>query len=63
MFVNNPTQTIRIADLLDMYKLDFRYEDLYDIVGKWLESEKKYFVIEDNMLWKQFIESFCDRFS
>lgn len=62
MFVNNPTQTIRIADLLDMYKLDFRYEDLYNIVGKWLESEKKYFVISDGTLWDNFIESFCDRF-
>ena len=62
MFVNNPTQTIRIADLLDMYKLDFRYEDLYNIVGKWLESEKKYFVIADETLWNNFIESFCDRF-
>ena len=62
MFVNNPTQTIRIADLLDMYKLDFNYEDLYNIVGKWLDSEKKYFVIEDETLWGNFIESFCDRF-
>lgn len=62
MFVNNPTQTIRIADLLDMYKNDFNYEDLYKIVGNWLQSEIKYFVIVDETLWGNFIESFCDRF-
>lgn len=62
MFVNNPTQTIRIADLLDMYKNDFNYEDLYKIVGNWLQSEIKYFVISDETLWGNFIESFCDRF-
>lgn len=62
MFVNNPTQTIRIADLLDMYKNDFNYEDLYKIVGNWLQSEFKYFVLADESLWNTFIESFCDRF-
>lgn len=62
MFVNNPTQTIRIADLLDMYKNDFNYEDLYKIVGNWLQSEFKYFVLSDETLWGNFIESFCDRF-
>lgn len=62
MFVNNPTQTIRIADLLDMYKNDFNYEDLYKIVGNWLQSEIKYFVISDETLWGNFIKSFCDRF-
>lgn len=62
MFVNNPTQTIRIADLLDMYKDDFNYEDLYEIIGSWLQSEIKYFVIADETLWGNFIESFCDRF-
>jgi hypothetical protein len=60
--VNNPTQTIRIADLLDMYKNDFNYEDLYKIVGNWLQSEFKYFVLADESLWNTFIESFCDRF-
>lgn len=62
MYVNNPTQTIRIADLLDMYKNDFNYEDLYKIVGNWLQSEIKYFVLADESLWNTFIESFCDRF-
>ena len=62
MYVNNPTQTIRIADLLDMYKNDFNYEDLYKIVGNWLQSEIKYFVLSDETLWGNFIESFCDRF-
>lgn len=62
MYVNNPTQTIRIADLLDMYKNDFNYEDLYKIVGNWLQSEIKYFVLQDETLWGNFIESFCDRF-
>ena len=62
MYVNNPTQTIRIADLLDMYKNDFNYEDLYKIVGNWLKSEIKYFVLSDETLWNNFIESFCDRF-
>ena len=62
MYVNNPTQTIRIADLLDMYKNYFNYEDLYKIVGNWLQSEFKYFVLDDESLWKTFIESFCDRF-
>lgn len=62
MYVNNPTQTIRIADLLDMYKNDFNYEDLYKIVGNWLQSEIKYFVLTDESLWNAFIESFCDRF-
>lgn len=62
MFVNNPTQTIRIADLLDMCKLDFRYEDLYNIVGKWLSTEKVYFFKNDDTLWNDFIQSFCDRY-
>lgn len=62
MYVNNPTQTIRMADLLDMYKNDFNYEDLYKIVGNWLQSEIKYFVLVDKSLWNTFIESFCDRF-
>jgi hypothetical protein len=45
-----------------MYKNDFNYEDLYKIVGNWLQSEIKYFVISDETLWGNFIESFCDRF-
>lgn len=62
MLINNPTYTMRFIDLLDMYKDDFTYDDLYKVVGEWLSTEQKYFVNSDDTLWNKFIESLCDRF-
>lgn len=62
MYINNPSYTIKLADLLDLYKDDFKYEDLYNIVATWLSTEKKYFFKDDTTLWNNFIQAFCDRF-
>lgn len=62
MYVNNPSYTMKLADLLDLYKDNFNYEDLYNIVGVWLSTEKVYFFKNDDTLWNNFIQSFCDRF-
>lgn len=62
MFINNPVYTMRLVDLLDMYKDEFTYEDLYKVVGEWLSTEQKYFFTNDNSLWLEFIQAFCDRF-
>lgn len=62
MYVNNPNYTMKLSDLLDLYKDNFNYEDLYTIVGTWLSSEKVYFFKNDDVLWNGFIQAFCDRF-
>lgn len=62
MYVNNPSYTMKLADLLDLYKDNFNYEDLYNVVGMWLSTEKVYFFKNDDTLWNNFIQSFCDRF-
>lgn len=62
MYVKNPSYTMKLADLLDLYKDNFNYEDLYDVVGVWLSTEKLYFFKNDDTLWNNFIQSFCDRF-
>lgn len=62
MYVNNPIYTMKLADLLDLYKDNFNYEDLYNVVGVWLSTEKVYFFKNDDTLWNNFIQSFCDRF-
>lgn len=60
MLINNPNRNIRLIDLLDMTQIDFNYNDLYNVVGDWLKSEKIYLVNEN--LFDDFIEMFCDRF-
>ena len=62
MYVNNPNYTIKLSDLLDLYKDNFNYEDLYEVVGTWLSSEKVYFFKNDGTLWNDFVQAFCDRF-
>lgn len=62
MYVNNPSYTMKLADLLDLYKDNFNYEDLYNVVGVWLSTEKVYFFKNDDTLWNNFIHAFCDRF-
>lgn len=62
MYVNNPSYTMKLSDLLDLYNDNFSYEDLYNIVGKWLSTEKVYFFKNDDTLWNYFIQSFCDRY-
>lgn len=62
MLINNPVYTMRFIDLLDMYKDNFTYEDLYKVVGEWLSTEQKYFVNADVVLWDKFIEGLCDRY-
>lgn len=62
MFVSNPSYTMKLSDLLDLYKDNFNYEDLYTIVGTWLSTEKVYFFKNDDTIWNDFIQSFCDRF-
>lgn len=62
MYLNNPSYTMKLADLLDLYKDNFNYEDLYNVVGVWLSTEKVYFFKNDDTLWNNFIQAFCDRF-
>lgn len=62
MYVNNPNYTMKLSDLLDLYKDNFNYEDLYTIVGTWLSTEKVYFFKNDDTLWNDFVQAFCDRF-
>ena len=62
MYVNNPNYTMKLSDLLDLYKDNFNYEDLYEVVGTWLSTEKVYFFKNNDTLWNDFIQSFCDRF-
>lgn len=62
MYVNNPKQTFCLVDLMNLYDANFNYEDLYKIVAEWLKSEKQYFCVNDEKLWQDFIERFCDRF-
>lgn len=62
MYMSNPSYTMKMSDLLDLYKDNFNYEDLYTIVGTWLSTEKVYFFKNDDTLWNDFIKSFCDRF-
>lgn len=62
MYINNPKRTMCMLDLLNKYAPDFNYNDLYEVVGEWLSTEKKYFFTDDTTLWKRFIEYFCDSF-
>ncbi len=62
MYVNNPKDTMCMLDLLNLYAPDFNYDNLYDVVGEWLSTEKKYFFTDDDTIWKRFIEYFCDSF-
>lgn len=60
MYINNPTSTMRLIDLLDFNGRFFDYDDLYKKMSDFLSTEKTYFVSED--LWDVFIERFCDNF-
>ena len=63
MYIENPNRKFKLAHLLDQTKSDlynFQYEDLYNVVEEWLESEKQYFFNKD--FFRKFIEAFCDRF-
>lgn len=62
MNINNPVYTMKIIDLLDMFNDNFNYDDIYNVVDKWLSTEKKYFFTNDTNFWKEFIQAFCDRF-
>lgn len=63
MFIENPNRKFKLAHLLDLTKsnlYNFQFEDLYNVVGEWLESEKEYFFNAD--FYDDFIKAFCDRF-
>lgn len=63
MFIENPNRKFKLAHLIELNDsnlYDFQYEDLYNVVEQWLESEKQYFFNKD--FFRKFIESFCDRF-
>lgn len=62
MMNNNPVYTMRLIDLLDMSEYPFNYDKIYDIVYNWLESEIEYFCSKDEVLFRRFIETFCDNF-
>ena len=63
MFIENPNRKFKLAHLLDLTKsnlYNFQFEDLYNVVGEWLESEKEHFFNAD--FYDDFIKAFCDRF-
>lgn len=62
MYIGNPTYTMKIIDLLNMFDDNFNYDDIYNVVSKWLSTEQQYFFTNDNSLWLEFIQAFCDRF-
>ena len=62
MMINNPVTSMRLVDLLDMHSdiSSFKFEDLYGIVGEWLQTEKSELV--SGTLYNDFIKTFCDRY-
>lgn len=62
MYKNNPNYTLKLIDLVNMYDTNFNYENVYEKVKKFLDSEKKYFYTDDYNEWNKFIEFFCDTF-
>lgn len=62
MYKNNPNYTLKLIDLVNMYDKNFNYENVYEKVKNFLDSEKKYFYTNDSNEWNKFIEFFCDTF-
>lgn len=62
MYKNNPNYTLKLIDLVNMYDTNFNYENVYEKVKNFLDSEKKYFYTDDSSEWNKFIEFFCDTF-
>lgn len=62
MYKNNPNYTLKLIDLVNMYDKNFNYENVYEKVKNFLDTEKKYFYTEDSIEWNKFIEFFCDTF-
>lgn len=62
MMINNPSQGIRLIDLIPMYDASFMYTDIYQTVGDYLKDLQTSFYTNDEKLWKSFIEKFCDRY-
>lgn len=62
MYKNNPNYTLKLIDLVNMYDKNFNYENVYEKVKNFLDTEKKYFYTEDSNEWNKFIEFLCDTF-
>lgn len=62
MYKNNPNYTLKLINLVNMYDTNFNYENVYEKVKNFLDSEKKYFYTDDSTEWNKFIEFFCDTF-
>lgn len=62
MYKNNPNYTLKLIDLVNMYDKIFNYENVYEKVKNFLDSEKKYFYTDDTNEWNKFIEFLCDTF-
>lgn len=62
MMINNPSQGIRLIDLIPMYDASFMYTDIYQTVGDYLKDLQTSFYTSDEKLWRSFIEKFCDRY-
>lgn len=63
MLIENPNRKFKLIHLIELNDsnlYDFKYEDVYNVVEQWLESEKDYFFNKD--FFRKFIEAFCDRF-
>lgn len=63
MLIENPNRKFKMIHLLELNNsnlYDFNYDDVYNVVEIWLESEKKYFFNES--FFRKFVEAFCDRF-
>lgn len=62
MMINNPSKGLRLIDLIPMYGTKFDYTSIYDEVGKFFTDLKPCFYSENETLWNNFIERFCDRY-
>lgn len=62
MMINNPSKGLRLIDLIPMYADTFDYTTIYSEVERFLNDLKPCFYSENETLWKNFIERFCDRY-
>lgn len=62
MMINNPSKGLRLIDLIPQYTNDFDYTSIYTAVNKFLYDLKPCFYSENETLWNNFIERFCDRY-
>lgn len=59
MFITNFNNGIKFLDLLEITE---NQNNLYEKINKFLIDLKPYFFIDNDKIWKDFIERFCDKY-